>query len=149
MPAPASALGIFKPAFDPTTHTVPDGGGLFWCQISHDQPHFLIAFIPTSQQGASQAADLPRKTVHLPTPGTAHLWGSRGQTAKGALSLRTEIALLVDAHERVPPQRHDLGIQPGGIQAAIAHHDHRPVLRYTLRQLLEQLEPMRFPGSLL
>jgi hypothetical protein len=64
----------------------------------------------------------------------AMLW--IGQTAKLARSLRTEIALFVDAHEWVPAQRHDLGIQPGGVQAAIQSHDHRPMLWQTVRQLL-------------
>ena len=72
MPAPASPLGIFKPAFDPTAHAVPDGAGLCWCQIGHDQPHFLVALIPACQQCALQAAGLLGETVHPATPGTAH-----------------------------------------------------------------------------
>src|SRR5512135_1945060 len=102
MPAPASTLGIFKPAFDPTPHAVPDGGGLCWHQIGHDQPHFLIALVPARQQGALQATHLPREAVHFPTPGAAHLWCCRGQTAKLAPSLWAEIALLINTHERVP-----------------------------------------------
>src|SRR6266849_5988483 len=112
MPAPASALGIFKPAFDPSPHAVPDGSGLRWLQIGHDQPHFLIALVPASQQRTLQATHLPRKTVHFATPGTAHLGRGRSQTAKLAFSSWTEMALLIDAHERVPTQRHDLGVQP-------------------------------------
>src|SRR2546425_11282582 len=100
MPAPTSALGISNPTFDPTAHAVPDGHGLRWCQIGHDQPHFLIAFVPASQQGTLQATHLRRKTVHLPTPSTAYLWRGCGETAKLPFPLRAEMALFVDAHER-------------------------------------------------
>src|SRR5947199_8031044 len=112
MPAPAAAFGIFKPTLDPTAHAVPDGGGLCWLQISHDHPHFLIALIPTSQQDTLQATDLSRKTVHFPTPGTAHAGRCCGETAKLAFPLRAEMALLVNAHERMPAKFHDLGVEP-------------------------------------
>src|SRR5436305_1048085 len=109
MPAPASALGIFQAPLDPTAHAVPDGGRLCWLQIGDDQPHFLIAFIPTCQQGTLQATHLPRKTVDLTTPSSAYLRCCRAQTAKRAFAFWTKMALFVDAHERVPAQRHDLG----------------------------------------
>src|SRR5713226_9760649 len=102
MPAPASPLGIFKPAFDPTTHAVPDSCGLCWCQIGHDQPHLFIALIPAPQQRTLQAARLLEKAIYLATPGTAHGRHCAGQTAKLAFPLRTEIPVFVDAHERVP-----------------------------------------------
>src|SRR5947209_2528478 len=137
MPAPASALGIFKPTLDPTAHTIPDGAGLCWRQIGHDQPHLLIALIPACQQCTPQAAALPRETVHHATPGTAHVGRGGGQTAKRAFSLWTEMALFVDAHERVPAQRDDLAVEPRCVQAAITHHDHRPMLRHAVRELLE------------
>src|SRR5437588_2499618 len=111
MPAPAPTLGIFKAAFDPTAHAIPDGGRLCWCHIGHDQPHFLIALVPARQERTLQTTDLSRKAVDFPTPGAAHLWGGTGQTAKLPLPLRAEIALLVDAHEWMPPQRHDLAVE--------------------------------------
>src|SRR5258706_10542505 len=117
MPAPASAFGIFKAAFDPTPHAGPDRARLCWRYIGDDQPHFLVAFVPARQQCALQATDLPRKTVHFPTPGTAYLWRGCGQTPKLPFPLRAEMPLLVDAHERMPTQRHNLGIQPGSVQA--------------------------------
>src|SRR3989442_1642773 len=113
MPAPASAFGIFETAFDPTAHAVPDGAGLCWLQIRHDQPHFLIALIPASQQCALQSARLLAEAVHLATPRAAHTERCAGQTAKLALPLRTEIALFVDTHEWMPPQRDDLAVEPG------------------------------------
>src|SRR5713226_9376794 len=67
MPAPASPLGIFKPAFDPTAHAVPDSCGLCWCQIGYDQPHLFIALIPAPQQRTLQAARLLGKAIYLAT----------------------------------------------------------------------------------
>src|SRR5438045_9610102 len=98
MPAPASPLGIFKPAFDPTAHAVPDGAGLCWCQIGHDQPHFLVALIPACQQCALQAAGLLGETVQPATPGTAHASRCRGQTATLAFSSRTQTATYLCLH---------------------------------------------------
>src|SRR5712691_9479420 len=117
MPAPATTLGIFEAAEGPTAHAVPHRAGLCWLQIGHDQPHFLIALVPARQQRALQAARLLAETVHLATPRAAHAEGCAGQTAKLAFPLRTEIALFVDAHEGMPPQRDDLAVEPGGVQA--------------------------------
>src|SRR5258708_16370974 len=103
MPAPASAVGIFKAAFDPTPHAGPDRARLCWRYIGDDQPHFLVAFVPARQQCALQATDLPRKTVHFATPGTAHLWRGLGQTAKLPFPLRPEMTRLFNPLEHVPP----------------------------------------------
>src|SRR2546429_2475711 len=116
MPAPTPTLGIFKAAFDPTAHAVPDGARLCWCHIGHDQPHFLIALVEAGQERPRQTTNLSRKAIDLPTPGAAQLWGGTGQRAKRPLPLRAEIALFVDAHEWVPPQRHDLAVEPGRVQ---------------------------------
>src|SRR5258708_11239959 len=102
MPAPAPSLGISEAAFDPTAHAVPDGGGLCWCQIGHDQPHLLIALIPACQERTLQAAGLLGEAVHLATPGAAHGGGSGGQTARLPLPFGTAIPLLVAPHEPVP-----------------------------------------------
>ena len=76
-------------------------------------------------------------------------WGLLWPDSETCLLLWTEMALFVTAHERVPAQPHDLGIQPGRIQSPITHHDHCPVLRHTAGELLKQLEPVWFPSSLL
>src|SRR5947209_5388461 len=99
MPAPATTYGIFEATFDPAAHAVPVGIHLCRLHIGDDQPHFLIALIPTCQQGTLQATHLPRKTVDPTTPSTTHLRCCCAQTAKLAFAFWTEIALFVDAHE--------------------------------------------------
>src|SRR6266851_4387195 len=116
MPAPASPLGIFKPTLDPTAHAIPDHRGLFWRQIGHDQPHLLRALIPARKPRALQAAGLLGKAIHLAAPGSAYAGRRASETAKRACPFRTEMALFVDTHERMPAKLHDLAIQPRRIQ---------------------------------
>src|SRR5258708_13873928 len=104
MPAPASPLGIFNPAFDPTAHAVPDGGGLCWCQIGHDQPHLLIALIPACQERTLQAAGLLGEAVHLATPGAAQGGCSGGQTPKLPPPFPTGIPPLARSRSRFRAQ---------------------------------------------
>jgi len=48
--------------------------------------------------------------------------GLRDEAADGAC--RDPVALHVDAHEGMPVQPHDLAVQPAGVKASIAEHQH-------------------------
>ncbi len=149
LPLPAAAFGAFEALLAPAAQAIPLRVAAVGRQVGQNVPGLGMPHAPPRHQRARQLTVAGGKRRAAPTPALPALPTQLAQPGKLGLAGRAELAALIDAQERMPPQAHDAPKQPAGVQPAVGQHQDGPVRRDRRAQVAQHTQPLAAPRPFL